>query len=221
MVSAAERYARILNAFSPLISSRSAISPSTCAIARVIHARARGARCVKSSRRAPPAASAARIAGCARPAGRSRTGSRRRRRRRPWRPSRPAARRARDEVVDGRRGHARRQPLAVVPLLGDARGRRRPSRRATSASRIARGGVADALEAVEDVPVAVDVLLGDLPVVGARVARLARVAEHDAAFELAQVHVERHAVDAVDLELQRGDAAVERRAGSPAVRWAR
>src|SRR6185503_13148892 len=32
-VSAAERYARILNAFSPLISSRSAISPSTCAIA--------------------------------------------------------------------------------------------------------------------------------------------------------------------------------------------
>src|SRR6185436_8036232 len=32
MVSAADRYARILNAFSPLISSRSAISPSTCAI---------------------------------------------------------------------------------------------------------------------------------------------------------------------------------------------
>src|SRR5436190_17083082 len=32
MVSAAERYARILKAFSPLISSRSAISPSTCAI---------------------------------------------------------------------------------------------------------------------------------------------------------------------------------------------
>ena len=79
--------------------------------------------------------------------------------------------------------------------------------------RLAHGGgrVADALEAVEDEPVAVDVPLGDLPVVGAGIARLAGVAEDDPLLQLAEVDVERHAVDAVDLELQRGDAAVEGR----------
>ena len=48
-----------------------------------------------------------------------------------------------------------------------------------------RGGVPDPLEAVEHVAVAVDVLLGDLPVVGAGVARLARVAEDDPLLQLA------------------------------------
>ena len=46
------------------------------------------------------------------------------------------------------------------------------------------GRVADPLEAVEDVAIAVDVPLGDLPVVRAGVARRAGVGEHDAPLEL-------------------------------------
>ena len=80
---------------------------------------------------------------------RSRTGSRRRRRRTPWPPSRPAPRAPRDQVVDRRRRDARRQPLAVLPLAGDLRGRPRPSPRASSAVAHRDGGVADPLEAVE------------------------------------------------------------------------
>ena len=59
--------------------------------------------------------------------------------------------------------------------------------------------------------IAVDVPLGDLPVVGARVARRAGVGEDDAALELARVDVERDAADAVDAQLDGGDPAVQRR----------
>ena len=71
--------------------------------------------------------------------------------------------------------------------------------------------VPDALEAVEDVRVAVDMALGDLPVVGAGVARLARVAQHDSLLQLTEVDVERHAANAVGFELDGGDPSVQRR----------
>ena len=64
-----------------------------------------------------------------------------------------------------------------------------------------RGGVADPLEAVEDVRVTVDVALGDLPVVGARVAGRPRIGEDDPAFELGSVDVQGNAVDAVGNDL--------------------
>ena len=67
MTSAAERYARILNAFSPLISSRSAICAKHLRDRLVIHARARGARtCSRAAarlRRPGPPAIASRAAG--------------------------------------------------------------------------------------------------------------------------------------------------------------
>src|SRR4051812_33492991 len=204
IVSAAVRYARILKTFSPLISSRSAISASTCAIGRlstrqpialdavVEHAGAAGGERLRNRRPlvgwpvAEEASTAARTAdlGCGRPCRRC-TG---------------------DERVDRRRGDAPREPLAVLPLLGD---------RGPDAVPVAgghplahrRGRVADAFEAVEDEPVAVDVLLRDLPVVRPGVARLARVAEDDAPFEFRAVDIERHACDAVDAELERGHAA--------------
>ena len=105
-----------------------------------------------------------------------------------------------------------RQPLAVLPFVGDGARRPRPSRRAASASRIAAAVSRMRSKQSKTCAVAVDVPLGDLPVVGAGVARLAGVAEDDALLELGEIDVERHALDAVDLELQRRDAAVERRA---------
>ena len=73
------------------------------------------------------------------------------------------------------------------------------------------GSVANPLEAVEDVAVAIDVALGDLPVVGAGVARRARVSEDDATFELVPIHVEADAPHAIGAKLDRRDAAVKRR----------
>ena len=61
-------------------------------------------------------------------------------------------------------------------------------------------------------PIAIDVALGDLPVVRAGVPRGPGEGEHDPALELGRVHVERDPPHAVDAELDRGDAAVERRA---------
>src|SRR6187455_1078989 len=143
MVSAADRYARILNAFSPLISSRSAISPRTCATARLSTREAvpldaiveqpgaagserftDGAVCLRRAI-AEHAAAAAGAADLGRGG--------------------PGRHGAADEVVDRGRRDAGRQPLPVVPLLGDeaahrvpvAVHERRPHRR---------GGVADSLE---------------------------------------------------------------------------
>jgi len=61
------------------------------------------------------------------------------------------------------------------------------------------------------VPIAVDVALGDRPVVRAGVPRGSGEREHDAALELGRVDVERDAPHAVDAELNRGNAAVQRR----------
>ena len=59
--------------------------------------------------------------------------------------------RARDQVVDGRRRDAGRQPLAVVPFDGDLPADLVPVAALRAPSRIADRGVADPLEAVEDV----------------------------------------------------------------------
>src|SRR2546423_8744041 len=83
-----------------------------------------------------------------------------------FRAGRTGGARTRDQIVDGRRRHAGRQPLAVLPL-----GRNLPSdflpvaalQRGTHRNR----RVADPLEAVEHVTVAVGVPLGNLPVVRA------------------------------------------------------
>src|SRR6187402_145347 len=170
IVSAAERYARILNAFSPLISRRSAISPNTCAtealstgepvaLERVVDqpGAALGQRLLYAGHRLgrPEAEETPATAGAAHLGGR-RTGR-----------AGP-----RDEIVDEGRRDAGRQPLAVLPLVGDGAAGRVP---VAPDERRPHGGrrVANPLEAVEDVRVAVDVLLGDLPVVGAREVRLA------------------------------------------------
>src|SRR5204862_7900283 len=72
----------------------------------------------------------------------------------------------RDQVVDDRRRHAGREPLAVVPLGGDLPADLVPV--AALEGDAHRGGrVADPLEAIEDVTVAVGVALGDFPVVRA------------------------------------------------------
>ena len=119
--------------------------------------------------------------------------------------------RARDQRIDRRRRDAGGEALAVLPFGGEARGGRVP---VAARQRLAHrgGGVADALEAVEDVLIAVDVPLGDLPVVGAGVARLAGVAEDDAPFELAADR--RRAAPArgcAGVQLERGNAAVHGR----------
>ena len=180
MVSAAERYARILKAFSPLISSRSAISRQHLRDRTVIHASRpwRSMRVVEQARAA--GRERRRRSRRARRAGRSRTGSRRRRHRRPSRRSRrpPCARAISSSIAGVVTPGASRLRFSHSSAIA----RPTPSQ-SPRVERLAHrgGGVADALEAVEDVAVAVDVLLGDLPVVGARVARLARVAEDDAA----------------------------------------
>ena len=110
-MSAALRYARILNGFSPLISSRSAISPRTLrdreVVERhVIHASQRhvdrSSRCGSRAARAPPAASASRTAG------RCSGGPKQNRQPPPPAPQTlaavaPAAIAPRDQVVDRRR----------------------------------------------------------------------------------------------------------------------
>src|SRR5262245_37155746 len=209
MVSAAVRYARTLNALSPLISSRSAICARTCetillstrqpvALEREIEdagasRRERAAdglarRWRTVAEEAPAAARAADLGGRG-------TGC-------------PGAR---DEIVDRGRGHARSQPLAIVPLLGNRLAHavpialfQRPAHRD--------GSVTDALEAIEDVPIAIDVPFHDLPVVGAGKMRLTGVAQHDASFELGQIHAQRDAAHSVGIELDGGESAIERRA---------
>src|SRR5689334_3989011 len=140
-MSAPLRYARILKGFSSLISSRSAISRRTRAMAALSNPEPFGFDAVVEQPRA---------------AGGERLRNRRLR--------------ARDQRVDRRRRDAGCEPLPVVPLDGNlppdpipvAALERRAHRRR---------GVADPLEAVEDVAIAVGVALGDLPVVRAGMAR--------------------------------------------------
>ena len=81
-------------------------------------------------------------------------------------------------------------------------------------------GVANALEAIEDVRVAVDVPLGDLPVIGAGIARLAGVAEHQAPLELAGIDIQRHPDRLAGFATRSPRCRRTWRAGSPAGRSA-
>ncbi len=117
---------------------------------------------------------------------------------------------ARDQRLDHRRRHARRQLLARLPLQVDLRATPFQSPRRQRLAHAA-GGVDDALETVEDVAIAVDVALRDLPVVRPREVRRARIGEHDAALQLRRIDVDRDALDAVRPQLDGRDAAVVRR----------
>ena len=77
---------------------------------------------------------------------------------------RACAHRPRDQGVNRRRGHARRETFAVLPLFGDRLPDRVPIPRG---HRVAHrhGGVSDSFKTVEDTTVAVDVFLHDVPVV--------------------------------------------------------
>src|SRR5439155_14223711 len=110
----------------------------------------------------------------------------------------------------GWRRDARRQPLAVFPFAGDLPADLLP---VAALKRHAHrdGGVSNPLEAIEDAAIAVDVALGDLPVVGAGIARRAGISEDDAPFELVRIHVEADAPYTVGAKLDGRDAAVQRR----------
>src|SRR5262245_56619947 len=160
IVSAAVRYARILKAFSPLISSRSAISANTRAIWRlstnqsvafdgeVEKAGPSFHKCIShrvasigraEADETAPAAGAADLGAC-----------------------RARACGAGDEVVDHRSRHSRSETLPILPLLDDRAANPIPVAAAKGGPH-GDGDVADALEAVEHMTVAVDVLLHDFP----------------------------------------------------------
>src|SRR5262245_11841808 len=207
-MSAPFRYARILNGLSSLISRRSAVSrrmraiawlskPQTFSLdAEVQKTRPAGGERFGdrlSCRRGAVAKETAASSGAAN-----------------FRPSGARGGGASDEVLDGSRGDAGCQPLPVVPFDGDLSADFVPIATQQRAAHRYRG-VADPLEAVEDVPVTVDVALSDLPVVGARVSWRAGVGEHDPALELGYVDVHSDAPDPLHAELDRRDAAVQRR----------
>src|SRR3989454_4766961 len=179
------RYARILNGLSFLIPRRSAIARRMWAIARLSNSQAFDLDSVVEESRA---------------AGRERLGDRgscrewtvaeetpTAARAADFRGSRAGCTRARDEILNGRRRHARREPLAVLPLGGDLPADFAP---VTALQRRTHGDpdVADALEAIEGVAVALDVGLGGLPVIGAGGARRARGSEHELPPEPARGH---------------------------------
>src|SRR5439155_2100702 len=201
-ISAPERYARILNGLSFLISSRSAISPRMRAMARLSKPQAfrfdvilEQARTSRSQRRSDGVARRWRaVAEEAAAAARSAH----------FGGGRAGGRRARDEIVDRGRGHAGREALAGVPLGRDLPADLVPVA-ALKRRTHCRRRIANPLETVEDVPIAVDMALGDLPVVRARIAGLTRIGEHHAALELGRIDVESDAVDAVGPELDGGD----------------
>src|SRR5678815_3184785 len=118
--------------------------------------------------------------------------------------------RAGDQPLDARGGHPRRQSLSVFPLVGDSGSHAIPvvtrQRRPHCRSR-----VPDALEAVEDVRVAVDVLLRDVPIVCSGIPWLTRVAENDPALEFLQVNVKGHPAYAVHFELEGRNPTIEGR----------
>src|SRR4051812_34638859 len=206
-MSAPLRYARILNGLSSLISSRSAISrrmramatlsnPQAFAFDAVVEegraaGRERGCNCLAGGRRtvAEQAAAAARAAH--------------------FRGGRAGGARPRNQALDRRRRDTRREPLAVFPLRRNLSTDFFPVTGGERAAHRDRG-IADAFEGVEHLAIAVDVLLGDLPVVRPRVAGRAGVGEHDAALELARIDVESEPLDAVDAQLDGGDATVQR-----------
>src|SRR5205814_7060437 len=173
-MSAPFRYARILNGLSFLSSKRSAISWRMRATPRlsklqpvhldpiVENPRAAGGQRVGDGRPGRGWSVAEETPAAARAADLRRGGAR--------------CGRARHEAVNRRRGDPRREALPVVPLGGNltadlvpiAALQRGPHRRRR---------VADPLEAVEDLAIAVDVAFGDFPVVRAGLPRLLRIGE--------------------------------------------
>ena len=197
----------ILNGFSPLISSRSAISPRTRAMARLSKQKP---LCfdAKSRIRAPPAARASAMAPRVRravaeqataAAGAAHLGRRRARR---------IARAI--SVVDGGvvTPGARRFRFSHSVAIGRPTSSQSPR---SSAWRMRGGGVADRSKQSKICAVAVEMALRDFPVVGARVARRARVHEDDARAAAPEVDSKRVRCDAGDAQFHGGDAAVQRR----------
>ena len=122
---------------------------------------------------------------------------------------RPGAAGASDQVVDLRRAHPRGQPLTVAPLLTEVATDGVPVRSLQGRAHRNRG-IPNALEAIEDMAIAIDVPLHDFPVVGARVTGRTRVAQDDAAFEFLRIHRQRYAGQTVRAELECRDSAVHR-----------
>ncbi len=108
------------------------------------------------------------------------------------------------------RRDARRQTLAILPLFRDLPPDLRPIAALECVPHGARD-VADAREAFLHVAIPVDVPLGDLPVVDARVPGGAGVGEHEAPLELSRRDRKRNAAYAVDRELDGRDSAIEGR----------
>lgn len=118
---------------------------------------------------------------------------------------------AREQVVDGGCGDARRETLAIVPLIGQRLTGGGPVAALQRAAHRA-GNVRDAIKCRHDLRIAVDVTLHHVPVVDAGIARGARVGEHDARSQCLRIYLHLHAAHTSDRQLNRGDAAVERRA---------
>src|SRR5262245_59193862 len=175
-MSAAFRYARILNGFSSLISRRWAISRRMRAIAALSNlkpvrldavvepARHAGPQSVRDCGAAFGRAVAEQAPTPAGPADLGRCG--------------PCADGARNENVDCGSRHAGSEPLAIVPFDRDEAADLVPVTALDRGPQSSRS-VSNALEAVEDVTIAVDVPFQDLPVVRAGVPRRAGVGEHD------------------------------------------
>src|SRR5437870_2188061 len=197
-MSAPFRYARILNGLSSLISRRSAISLRIRAIATLSNPQPFGLDAVVENARATGGERvghrSARLGRAvteqaAATAGAAHLGS-----------GRSSSASARDQIVDDGRRHAGREPFAVVPLGRDLPADLVPV--AALEGDAHRGGrVADPLETVEDVAIAVGVALGDVPVVGAGVSRRAGVGEDDPLLELRRIDRQTHPLDAVDAQL--------------------
>src|SRR5438445_3567440 len=192
-MSAPLRYARILNGLSSLISRRSAISRRMRAIARLSNPEAFALDLVVEQPRAARGEGAsyrgARVGGAVAEQATAAAGAADLGGRRPRRPG------AFDQIVDCRRRDARREPLAIVPFDRDLAADLVP---VAALERDAHRGrrLANPFEALEDVAIAVDVALGDLPVVRARISRRAGVGEDDAPLELVRIHGEADARNA-------------------------
>ncbi len=114
-----------------------------------------------------------------------------------------------DEAVDKRSGDGRRVAAAQLPLLPQESRGFLPVGGGEGRPHGARDG-GDVLEVAQDAPVAVDVALEDLPVIDAALARRAGVGEDKAAVELGGIACNAVAMDAIDIEFDGTDAAVQR-----------
>src|SRR5262249_7906568 len=126
--------------------------------------------------------------------------------------------RALEERVDGRRRDAWRQTLAMRPLGRQVSGDARPVLLFERVA-YADGRVANRVERRRDVRVAIDAPHHHVPVIDPGISRRAGVAEDEAALELGEVDRERRPRHTGDAQLDRRDAAIERRAIVLDARW--